>query len=108
MEILEKKTLLRNLPLLDFTADYFKKIDFSRTLIICVQHLYSTTYNMFDKLFKMGLKPNNLHIVGKCYSTDPDVFAQLKKMVSMFLLFPITLIAIAPMTSTLKKDRRFL
>lgn len=79
MEILGKNPLLRNLPLLDFTADYFNEIDFTNTLIICVQHLYSTTYNMFDKLFKMGLKPNSLHIVGKCYSTDPEVFAQLKK-----------------------------
>lgn len=79
MKILEKSPLLRTLPLLDFTAEYFEKNDFTNTLIICVQHLYSTTYNMFDKLFKMGLKPSNLHIVGKCYSTDPEVFDQLKK-----------------------------
>lgn len=78
MKILEKSSLLRTLPLLDFTAEYFEKIDFTNTLIICVQHLYATTYNMFDKLFKMGLKPNNLYIVGKCYSTDPEVFDQLK------------------------------
>ncbi|QVL57776.1 MAG: hypothetical protein KFB93_01495 [Simkaniaceae bacterium] len=79
MKTLEKSPLLRTLPLLDFTADYFEKVDFTKTLIICVQHLYSTTYNMFDKLFRMGLKPSNLHIVGKCYSTDPQVFDQLKK-----------------------------
>ena len=33
---------------------------------------------MFATLFKMGLKPQNVHIIGKCYSTDPIVYDQLK------------------------------
>ncbi|WP_420421692.1 hypothetical protein [Simkania sp.] len=74
----EKTSLLRKLPLLRWSADYFNSVSFDKTLIICVQHLYSTTYTMFNEFFNKGLKPQNLHIIGKCYSTDPKVYQQLK------------------------------
>ncbi len=70
--------IIRNLPLLGATTQYFDKIDLHTTLIICVQHLYSTTYTMFLELFKKGLKPQHLYVIGKCYSTDPLVYQQLK------------------------------
>ena len=70
--------LSRTLPLLDFASDYFKGILLESTLVICVQHLYETTYNMFKALFSKGLKPENLHVFGKCYSTDPRVYKQLE------------------------------
>ena len=81
MKNLNKKTslnLIKDLPLLSFTANFFEHVNLENTLIICVQHLYPTTYNMFNNLFQMGLKPGNLHIIGKCYSTDPSVYNQLK------------------------------
>lgn len=75
----ESSGLLRDLPLLRKTAAYYDGIDLSKTLIICVQHLYSTTYTMFSELFRKGLDPQNLFVSGKCYSTDPSVYQQLKK-----------------------------
>lgn len=82
MQTLEKKSLcklIRKLPLLDFTEAFFDKTNFNDTLIIAVQHLYATTYNMFNKLYKLGLDPKNLFVVGKCYSSDPKVISQLEK-----------------------------
>ncbi len=75
----ETSGLLRDLPLLRKAAAYHDGIDLSKTLIICVQHLYSTTYTMFSELFSKGLNPQNLFVSGKCYSTDPSVYQQLKK-----------------------------
>jgi hypothetical protein len=76
---LKKNPLLRSLPLLEWSCSFFDKVDLHNCLIICVQHLYATTYNMFTKIFQKGLKPQNLFVIGKCYSTDPMVYAQLKK-----------------------------
>lgn len=77
--ILAKPSIIRDLPLLKETSKYFLNTDLSSVLIICVQHLYSTTYNMFFELFGKGLNPKNLFVAGKCYSTDPVVYQQLRK-----------------------------
>lgn len=66
----------RTLPLLEYTAKLFS-VDFSNTLIICVQHLLPTTYTLFHKLLSLGLKPQNLIALGKCYSTAPFVLKAL-------------------------------
>lgn len=69
----------RNLPMLNSIKSHCKDIDLNDTLIVCIQHLYSTTYSMFEAFFESGLKPENLFVLGKCYSTDPRVFYQLKE-----------------------------
>lgn len=68
---------LRHLPLLDFTSDFFNKIDLNDTYIICAQHLVSTTYSLFITLLNKGLDPENLSAIGKCYSTDPEAFNEI-------------------------------
>lgn len=72
------KLLTKKLPLLKWSSDYFSNVALNKSLIICVQHLYATTYVMFNGLFSKGLKPENLHVIGKCYSTDPKVYNQLE------------------------------
>lgn len=71
---------LRNLPLLDYTANLYFDIDLSEVYVICAQHLVSTTYSLFKVLLKLGLHPNNLSAIGKCYSTDPTAFQEMKKI----------------------------
>ncbi len=68
----------RFLPLLDKEKEVFAKVDLSNTLIICVQHLCSTTYSLFEALFDLGLKQSNLYALGKCYSTNPEIYYQLQ------------------------------
>lgn len=70
---------LRQLPLLEFTKDLFHLVDLSEVYLICNQHIVSTTKALFQTLFDLGLKKENLSVIGKCYSTDPRVFQELKK-----------------------------
>ena len=70
---------LRQLPLLDFTKDLFHLVDLSEVYLICNQHIVSTTKALFQTLFDLGLKRENISVIGKCYSTDPRVFQELKK-----------------------------
>jgi S-adenosylhomocysteine hydrolase len=69
----------RRLPLLEKVKESYDFIDLSRTLIVAVQHLYGSTYSMFRAFYELGLDPKNLFVLGKCYSTDPAVFAQLSQ-----------------------------
>ncbi|MDN3507097.1 MAG: hypothetical protein P0S96_07705 [Simkaniaceae bacterium] len=71
---------LRELPLLDFTADLYPDTNLENVYIICAQHLVSTTYSLFNTLIQLGLKPSNLAAIGKCYSTDPEAFNEMDRL----------------------------
>lgn len=68
----------RNLPLLKKEKRFFAKLNLSKILLISVQHLCSTTYSLFNALFDLQLHPQNLFVLGKCYSTDPKVYSRLQ------------------------------
>jgi S-adenosylhomocysteine hydrolase len=68
------------LPVLDELSDCFpeqsKKI-LSQTVFVCVQHILSTTGSLFESLIRLGAKPSNIFILGKCYSTNTEVLNKL-------------------------------
>lgn len=66
-----------DLPLLDFTALLFGKIDLHEVYLLGAQHLLPTTHSLFRKLFKMGLKKENCALIGKCYSTEYTVYLKM-------------------------------
>lgn len=71
-----------DLPVLKGFANSFKNneaLDLSKVLLICVQHLFLTTHSMFSFLFEFGLRPENLFVMGKCYSTRPETFRLMKE-----------------------------
>ena len=69
----------RRLPLIKKLTRLFDDLNLENTLIISVQHLCSTTEVLFDALLDLNLYPENLYVVGKCYSTNPDVLVRLRK-----------------------------
>lgn len=77
---IENRRFLRQLPLLDFTATLYPDKNLKDVYLICAQHLVSTTYSLFYTLLKLGLKAGNLSTIGKCYSTDPTAYEEMKKI----------------------------
>ena len=67
-----------NLPLLEFTKNLFPSLNLEKVGIICAQHIVSTTRTLFHHFFSLGLKPSNLYVIGKCYSTNPHILSQLQ------------------------------
>lgn len=61
------------LKVLDYTAELCK-FDLRNTAVLARQHLLSTTYDLFEKLFAKGLDANNVFLLGKCYSTNKEVY----------------------------------
>jgi S-adenosylhomocysteine hydrolase len=52
----------------------------AQTVFVCVQHLLSTTGSLFQSLIKLGAKPSNIFILGKCYSTNSDVLQEMRSL----------------------------
>lgn len=65
------------MPLVDSLINSYSDLDFSRVKIIGVQHILETTHAMFQALYLLGLKPENISLLGKCYSTCKEVYEEM-------------------------------
>ncbi len=71
----------QQLPLLTFVADeLFPDSRLDDVLVIACQHLLGTTINLFDIFIDRGLKPQDLFVIGKCYSSNIEVIDELTEM----------------------------
>jgi D-isomer specific 2-hydroxyacid dehydrogenase, NAD binding domain len=74
-------TLFPKLPLLDqLLSDSRKRNEFAEMGLVCVQHLLETTGSLFEKLIELGFRAQNIHALGKAYSTDPSVEDRLREL----------------------------
>ena len=49
-----------------------------KVAFVCVQHLLYTTINLMESFVRLGVRPDNIHIMGKSYSSCPEVAERLK------------------------------
>jgi len=66
------------LPLVEFAKSLFADLSLQNIRIISAQHLLGTTHTMFHSLFELGLKPKNVSVIGKCYSSSPVVAKRMQ------------------------------
>lgn len=74
--ILEKKH--ERLTLVENVLDGYHGIDFSSMVLIAAQHILPTTLTMLLSFIDRGLKPDNIFLLGKCYSTDNQTLEKLR------------------------------
>lgn len=65
------------LPLVESVTDCYQGPYLDNVIIIGVQHILETTHAMFRSLYKLGLKPENISVIGKCYSTCKEVYNEM-------------------------------
>ncbi len=68
------------LPILKSIVDRIKStspLNLENITFVCVQHLLFTTIDIIESLILLKAKPNNIHIMGKIYSSCPAVVKQL-------------------------------
>ncbi len=71
------------LPVLQTVVDRLKvckEFNLTNVTFVCIQHLLFTTVDLIKSLIMLGAKPSNIHIMGKIYSTCPDVVGQIIKL----------------------------
>lgn len=66
-----------SLPLLDFLINQTEEDLLDETCVIGGQHLLQTTHLMLQALYELNLKPENVFLIGKCYSSNSSVFSQM-------------------------------
>ena len=57
-----------------------KILGIENILFVCVQHLLDTTVDLFQALIELGVKPENIFVTGKHYSSCDVVIAELKSL----------------------------
>lgn len=67
------------LELLSFTDRIWGNLSLERTAIVGAQHIMDSTLELFRHLKKHGLDPTKTFLMGKCYSTSPEVFRDFLK-----------------------------
>lgn len=65
------------LPLVESLVKSYEGPTLAKTKIMGVQHILETTHAMFRSLYKLGLKPENVALIGKCYSTCQEVYNEM-------------------------------
>jgi hypothetical protein len=79
--------ILHTYPMLRRVAELSKHSELSNVLVLACQHLLEPQLRMFEFLIGLGLKPENVIIAGKAYSTNAVVakkFAALGCVVAPF------------------------
>lgn len=66
-----------SLPLIDFLIHQAESNLLEEVCIIGGQHLLQTTHVMLQALYELNLKPDNIFLIGKCYSSNSSVFLQM-------------------------------
>lgn len=69
---------MKLLRLVENVCHWHRNVSLKNICVVGVQHLVSTTLKMFLSLIKQGLPPQNVFLMGKCYSTNPFVFEEFK------------------------------
>lgn len=65
------------LPMVDSLVSSYRGPSLANVRIIGVQHILETTHAMFRSLYQLGLKPENVSVIGKCYSTCQEVYDEM-------------------------------
>lgn len=69
---------MMKLPLIQFTAQLLPAALLRNTYIIAAQHILPTTVSMIDAWLELGMRPDQISVIGKCYSTDRQAYEALK------------------------------
>ncbi|MFZ3020093.1 MAG: hypothetical protein WA051_01050 [Minisyncoccia bacterium] len=69
-------------PILNRVFHHFndKEHDVSGTFLVCCQHLLEPQLKMFEFFIKFGFDPKKIFVLGKAYSTNIEVFNELKSL----------------------------
>ncbi len=67
------------MPLLEHIKSFHPSISLDNVLVIGCQHILATTHSMLRSLYSLGLNPQNIFLLGKCYSTNSSVWQEMRQ-----------------------------
>jgi len=73
-----KKHKTKSLPLLDYAKNMCSPIE--NSLLLVCHHILESNLILLDYLIQSGIQPENVHVIGKSYSTSESTIQDYKKM----------------------------
>lgn len=70
---------MKKLILIELASSFISSGNLEDCYVIGAQHILPTTYAMVEALFSKGLKPENVSLLGKCYSTDYATYQAMRQ-----------------------------
>lgn len=74
------KNFRKGLPLLNYTAELLGDLDFTDTLFVGCIHLLKANYFLIQKLIECGLRPGDIYLLGKVYSTSHQSASDISQL----------------------------
>jgi len=75
-----KKSKIGKLPLLDYAVDISSPSKLDNTLLIVCHHVLESNLILVDYLVKSGIRPENVRLIGKAYSTSKKMLNWYKDL----------------------------
>lgn len=76
-----KRGFMKHLKVLNTAEKLSANVKIGQDVVLLgLQHLTPTTVELFERLIKKGLRPENIHLMGKCYSANPINFYKLSEL----------------------------
>lgn len=81
-----KKTrhAIPKMPVLDDMVNsvihYGLPVDLGNTAVVMVQHMTECTLSLIEAIIRIGVKPNNFYLIGKCYSSSEVILDEARRM----------------------------
>jgi hypothetical protein len=72
----------KKIELFELVNKSFGYLDLKDTYVLGAQHILPTTIDLINTFISQGLSKNNLSFIGKCYSTNPLVYNELKRVLN--------------------------
>jgi hypothetical protein len=68
------------LPIVDYTGKLYPQNSLKDKYLICSQHVLTSICYLLKSVIKLGMPPENIAILGKCYSCNMHAYEQMKKL----------------------------
>lgn len=79
-EKLKSSKIKDRLDLVETVFRIKQRTDLNKVILIGAQHILPSTLTMLQSFFDRGLHPDNVFLIGKCYSTDMQTLSKLRNL----------------------------
>ena len=78
LEVYQCSKIQEKLPLLEYVETLFSAISLRKAILVGCQHILPSAHFLVRSMIALGLFPENVALIGKCYSTSKAIVSTKK------------------------------
>ena len=79
LEVYQCSKIQEKLPLLEYVETLFSAISLRKAILVGCQHILPSVHFLVRSMISLGLFPENVALIGKCYSTSKATYQAMRK-----------------------------